>query len=154
MIRWCRVAKHVLHHLTPVDWIFVNFKVALGIVWPFFYFSGDPVRPQGTDGFFLYLWCGFTVVGFIVSLTGLILAAQPRRFRYSGRQIEIAGIWLFMGGPVCYGILQAGLLVDDGNTVRGAQIAMAYALTAALAARILIVKDGVRQEARAPGDDA
>ena len=147
MIRWCRMAKRILHHLTPVDWMFVNFKVALGIVWPFFYFTGNPARPEGTDGFFLYLWCAFTVIGFTVSLTGLILAAQPRRYCYSGRQIEIAGIWLFLGGPVCYGILQAGLLQETGEPLRGAQIALAYALTSALAARILIVKDGVRRAA-------
>lgn len=154
MIRWCRVAKRVLHHLTPVDWAFVNVKISLGIVWPVFYFSADPVRPQGTDGIFLYLWCACTVIGFIVSVTGLILAAQPRRFRYSGRQIEIAGIWLFLGGPVCYGILQAGLLVETHNSIRGAQIALAYALAAALVARVFMVRDGVRQEAVAPKEVA
>lgn len=154
MIRFCRMTKRVLHHLTPVDWAFVNVKVALGIVWPVFYFSADPVRPQGMDGFFLYLWCGFTVVGFVVSLTGLILAAQPRRFRFSGRQIEIAGIWLFLGGPVCYGILQAGLLIETHNTIRGAQVALAYALAAALVGRVLMVRDGVRRAAVAMEDGA
>ena len=147
MIRWCRVAKRVLDHLTPVDWAFVNVKIALGVVWPLFYFSSDPVRPRGTDGLFLWLWCGFTLVGFVVSLTGLIMAAQPRRFRYSGRQVEIAGIWLVAGGLVCYGILQAALLWETHDPIRGAQIALAYALIAALVARVLIVRDGVRQAA-------
>ena len=147
MKRWCRVAKRALNHLTPVDWVFVNFKIALGILWPVFYFSGDSVRPAGTGGLFLWLWCTFTVVGFLVSLTGLIMAAQPRRFRIPGRQIEIAGIWLFLGGPVCYGIIQATLWWNTGDALRGAQVALAYALTAALVARVLIVGDGVRQAA-------
>ena len=147
MIRWCRVAKRVLNHLTPVDWAFVNVKVALGVLWPIFYFTADPVRPTGTDGLFLWLWGAFTVAGFLVSVTGLILAAQPRKFRYSGRQIEIAGIWLFLGGPVCYGILQAGLWAETGNPIRGAQVALAYALASALVARVFIVRDGVRQAA-------
>lgn len=141
------MAKRILNHLTPVDWAFVNIKVSLGIFWPVFYFSGDSVRPAGTGGLFLWLWCAFTVIGFLVSLTGLILAAQPRKFRFSGRQVEIAGIWLFLGGPVCYGILQAGLLWETHNPIRGAQVALAYALTAALVARVLIVKDGVRRAA-------
>ena len=154
MKRWCRVARRALNHLTPVDWVFVNFKVALGIMWPVFYFSGDSVRPAGTGGLFLWLWCTFTVVGFLVSLAGLIMAAQPKRFRIPGRQVEIAGIWLFLGGPVCYGILQFGLLMETHNPIRGAQVALAYALTAALVARVLIVRDGVRRAAIATEDGA
>ena len=137
----------MLGHLSPIDWAFLNLKVALGIVWPVCYFSGDSIRPAGTGGVFLWLWCAFTVVGFLVSLSGLIMAAQPKRFRVPGRQIEVAGIWLFAGGPVCYGIIQAGLLAESHDPIRGAQIALAYALTAALVARVLIVKEGMRRAA-------
>ena len=147
MIRWCHVAKRVLAHLTPVDWWFVSAKVALGIMWPAFYFSSDPIRPQWTGGMFLWLWCAFTVVGFIVSLAGLVLAAQPRRFRFSGRQIEIAGIWLLLCAPVCYAIMQAALLVERGNLVHGAHIGLSWAIFSFLGARALIVKDGVRPAA-------
>lgn len=147
MIRWCRVAKRALNHLTPVDWAFVGVKVSLGIIWPVCYFSGDSVRPAGIGGLFLWLWCGFTVVGFLVSLAGLVMAAQPTRFRIPGRQVEVAGIWLFLGGPVCYGIVQTGLLWESHDPIRGAQIALAAALTSALVARVFIVKDGVRRAA-------
>ncbi|MET4061531.1 hypothetical protein ABIB35_003104 [Arthrobacter sp. UYP6] len=146
MKRW-GATKRALDYLTAVDWAFVNVKIALGIMWPIFYFSGNSVRPAGTGGVFLWLWCTCTVAGFIVSLTGLIMAAQPRRLRFSGRQVEIAGIWLFAGGPVCYGILQIALLADTHDPIRGAQVALAYGLTAALVARVFIVKDGVRRAA-------
>lgn len=150
MIRWCRVAKRVLHHLTAVDWAFLNVKISLGLVWPLFFFSGDSLLPAGTGGLFLWLWCACTVLGFIVSVTGLIMAAQPSKCHARGRRVELAGIWLFLGGPVCYGILQLGLLAETHNPIRGAQIALAYALTAALVARLFIVRDGVRQASIRP----
>lgn len=150
MIRVWRVARGALNYLTPVDWAFVIVKVSLGIMWPVFYFSGDSVRPAGTGGLFLWLWCAFTVVGFVVSLSGLIMAAQPRRFRVPGRQVEMAGIWLFLGGPVCYGIIQTTLWWDTGDALRGAQVSLAIALTATLVARVLIVRDGVRRAAIRP----
>ncbi|MCC3277541.1 hypothetical protein LJ753_16880 [Arthrobacter sp. zg-Y20] len=148
------MAKRALQHLDRVDWAFVIVKVSLGIMWPVFYFSGDSVRPAGTGGLFLWLWCAFTVVGFVVSLSGLIMAAQPRRFRIPGRQIEIAGIWLFAGGPVCYGIIQSGLWVSTGDALRGAQVSLAIGLTASLVARVFIVKDGVRRAAIRTEDGA
>lgn len=148
MIRMCRMIKRVLGHLTPVDWAAVNMKLALGVAWPLFYFSGSPVRPDGFDGTLLWAWCVCVIVGFVVSIAGLILAAQPRRFRYSGRQIEMAGIWLLLGAPLCYGVLQAGLWEETGNPVRGAQVALAWAIGSALVLRLLVVKrDGVRQAA-------
>lgn len=142
------MAKRVLSHLTAIDWTAVSMKLAIGIAWPFFYFSSDPVRLDGFDGALLWMWCLCVVVGFLVSITGLILAAQPRRFRFSGRQIEMAGIWLLLGAPFCYAILQCGLWVETGNPIRGAQVALAWALGSALVGRLLVVKrDGVRQAA-------
>lgn len=149
MIRMCRMIRRVLGHLTPIDWAAVSMKLALGVAWPFFYFSGSPVRLDGFDNALLGAWCLCVIVGFVVSLAGLIAAAQPRRFRYSGRQIEMAGIWLLLGAPLCYGILQAGLWEETGNPIRGAQVALAWAIGSALVLRLLIVKrDGVLQAAR------
>ena len=148
------MAKRVLGHLTGIDWAAVSMKLAIGIAWPFFYFSSSPVRLEGFDGALLWMWCLCIIVGFLVSITGLILAAQPRRFRFSGRQIEMAGIWLLLGAPLCYGILQAGLWHETGNPIRGAQVALAWALGSALVGRLLIVKrDGVRQAGSRHGED-
>jgi hypothetical protein len=150
------VAKRTVKNLSKIDWAFINFKVALGLVWTSAYFqSRTAARPEGADnGLFLGVWALTTIVGFLISITGLFMAAQGEHWKMLGYRIEISGLWLFGAGPGVYAIIMAWMMFTNPEQIRLAQISLCYALCAAVAARILIVRQGAIRELkiRAVGD--
>lgn len=139
-----RCARRTLGRLTRVDWAYINFKLALGLVFPLAYFLSDRVQAsqQAFPVFLLTLaWLLFTGLGFIVSVAGLIMSAQySSKIRSRGMRLELSGLYVFLTGPVLYGISLVIWFFNTWNPLLFAQVALAYALSSAVLARIYLVR--------------
>lgn len=126
-------------NLTVQDWAWLHFKAAV-IVWAAVLWRFTPVRVEDALGGVIVAVAAATIVGGLISITGLIVAAQSRRLAVTGLSVELAGLWVMTAGPVPYLIVQVYLAstLPDGDQ-RYALCFLAYVLCAALAARIVIV---------------
>ena len=143
-------AKVVARRLTPVDWCFINFKLGLGLVWPTaLLFNIDQIGAYMGTTVVVWIWLVLSTVGFIVSLVGLIMGAQRGFTKVKGSRIEVSGLYLFLTGPLMYGIFNIIATFTLGwipNVI--SQLFLAYALCAVVFARIHMAKSaGMKQEA-------
>lgn len=131
-----------LSRLTPVDKAFIQFKAALGILLMIPLVQLPSVR-DNTTMIFLVLWCAVTVIGFWVSLIGLIMSAQTRD---TGYRIELIGLWLLFAGPAVFAALMAGVWIITGEQ-RAVAVMFAVVICLAVRARMVMIRtaDKTRQ---------
>lgn len=127
--------------LTWEDIAWIHFKVVLTGIWLSFVLStpSDFLKEYSTTMFF-WLWMISAIGGTIVSVIGLVMSAGTARFRRLGFRVEAVGLFGSLAGPLCYAAISFGE-VFTGEATQGRLTigAMAYALSAALIARILMV---------------
>jgi len=130
-----------LKRLTRLDWAYVHFKAALGLLWFIPLTQVDYLQRQ-TAVWFIAIWGLITVTGFIVSLCGLVMSAQQDHTRRNGFRVELVGLWLIMAAPGVYGLIQVGLIVNGEN--RWLALAFAYIICSALVPRIIMIKQAAK----------
>jgi hypothetical protein len=134
--------RQALSHLTRLDWAYVHFKAALGLLWFIPLTQVDYLQRQ-TAVWFIVTWAVITCTGFVVSLVGLVMSAQSFQTRRNGFVVEMAGLWLIMAAPAVYGVIQVGLMWTTGEN-RWLAIAFAYILCAALLPRMIMIKQAAK----------
>lgn len=127
-----------LHSLQRIDWAFIHFKAALGLLWIIPLMKSPSVQ-GATPPWFILAWGLLTTTGFVVSVVGLVMSAQTFQTRRDGLRVELTGIVLLMSAPAIYGLIQIGLWVTTGVD-RSIAIAFAYIICAALVTRMVMVK--------------
>lgn len=133
-----RRLKRAFGRLTRVDWAFLHFKGAIGIM------LMVPLTQLGSiqnslTAWFIVAWLAVTLVGFWTSVLGLVLSAQRNETRRRGFQIEMTGLILLLAGPVVFIAVQAGIWIDTGQD-KGTAIALCYVIASAILARMVMVK--------------
>jgi Na+-driven multidrug efflux pump len=130
-----RGVHRALSALSPVDRAFIQFKASLGILLMVPLVQLPSVR-DNTTVFFLVLWCAVTILGFWISLTGLIMGAQNRR---RGFRVEMFGLWLLFAGPAVFASLMAGLWIITGQQ-RAVAVMFAVVICLAVRARMVMIR--------------
>jgi uncharacterized membrane protein len=131
-----------LGRLTRLDWAYVHFKAALGLLW-FIPLTQVEYLQRQTAVWFIIAWGAVTCSGFIISLVGLIMSAQSFETRRNGFRVEMAGLCLIMAAPAVYGAIQIGLMLNGGEN-RWLALAFAYILCSALVPRIVMIKQAAK----------
>lgn len=130
-------AGKALQRLTATDWAFLHAKAALGFLLMIPLVQLSTVRDNLTQTF-VAVWFSATFVGFWVSAAGLIMSAQSRWTRRRGFQVEMAGLWLLLAGPLVFIAMQAALWFTTGQQ-RTVTIALCYVIAAFIGARMVMV---------------
>jgi uncharacterized membrane protein len=131
-----------LKHLTRLDWAYVHFKAALGLLW-FIPLTQVEYLQRQTAVWFIIAWGAVTCAGFIVSLTGLVMSAQTFQTRRNGFIVEMTGLCLIMAAPFVYGLIQVGLIFTTGEN-RLLALAFAYIICSALVPRMVMIKQAAK----------
>jgi hypothetical protein len=126
----------VTSRLTPVDWYFLLFKLCLVIVWPVSLFGNHESVAPILSVPVMYAWVAISWIGFIISLVGLVMGAQRGTTRLSGLRVEVAGLYMFMAGPLIYTLVMAVLVFIYPIPGIVAQIFLGGALLSCVMARI------------------
>ncbi|UUG69982.1 membrane protein [Arthrobacter phage Bauer] len=130
--------RRTLSGLTCTDWAYIHFKAALGLLW-IIPLTQIAYLKTSTSPWFIVAWGALTSIGFIVSVTGLIMSAQKYETRRRGFRVEMTGLWLMMLAPAVYGMIQIGLLITTGHD-RWIAIAFAYIICSAIVPRMVMIK--------------
>ena len=130
--------REALRGMTRTDWAFVHFKAALGLLWIIPLLKSPSVQGN-TPAWFILAWMALFILGFLVSLVGLVMSAQAFQTRRTGFRVEMTGLVLLMSGPAIYGLVQAGVWITTGVD-RSAVIAFAYIICAGLLPRMVMIK--------------
>jgi uncharacterized membrane protein len=131
-----------LHGLTRIDWAYVHFKAALGLLW-IIPLTQSTYLQNRTAPWFVLIWGLLTTLGFVVSLIGLVMSAQKFETRRNGFRVEMTGLVLLMSAPAIYGLVQVGLAVTTGAD-RWIAIAFAYIICAAIVPRMCMIKGAAK----------
>jgi hypothetical protein len=124
--------------LTATDRAFLHFKVALAVMlWSPMWQS--PSMASTVTGALLMTWIAVTVIGFCVSVYGLLQSAQSVEQRVRGLRTELVGLYLLSAGPLVFLAVQTGLWLTGGR-VSGLAFMFPYVVLAAIFARITMVK--------------
>lgn len=136
--------KHALVSLTPVDRAFLQFKASLGILLMIPLVQLPSIR-DNTTVYFLVLWFAVTVIGFWISIAGLLMSAGAKKYetKHRGFRTEIIGLWLLFAGPAVFAAIMAGLWVVSGQQ-RAVAVAFAVVICLAVRARIVMVRSADR----------
>lgn len=134
--------RGALSHLTRLDWAYVHFKAALGLLW-FIPLTQVEYLQRATALWFILAWALITCSGFIISLVGLVMSAQTFQTRRNGFVVEMSGLCLIMAAPAVYGVLQVGLMWSTGEN-RWLAIAFAYILCSAIVPRMVMIKQAAK----------
>ena len=129
--------------LTRVDWAFLHFKAALGILL-MIPLVQLPTLKDSVSITFLCVWATLTVIGFWVSVAGLVMSAQKFETRHRGFQVEMTGLFLLMAGPAVFGAINVGLWIIDPDRSRAVAVGFAYVIMAAILARMVMVKGAAK----------
>ena len=121
------------------DLCWMHFKLVLGVIWPAVILSLPPQpTDDGTldDGVVLF-WAWLTIAGAVVSIIGIVIA---RWFRLGvGTGLELTGLSFMFTGPFVAFVVYVYLACNEGDVSRLSGAVLAYALCAAMLARISIV---------------
>ena len=135
-----------LKKLRPDHWAWLHAKAAL-LVWAALFFEFTPTKVADALQFLLatlisvvtFVGIGTSVFGLFTSTSNIIRKARR------GLNIELAGLWVAISGPIAYMVTQIFLVFGEDGDQRIALTAFAYALCALMAVRIVIV-DSHRQK--------
>lgn len=131
-----------LRGLTRIDWWFIHFKAALGLLW-IIPLTQSTYLQDKTAPWFILAWGFFTTLGFVVSVVGLVMSAQAFETRRNGFRIEMSGLILLMSAPAIYGLIQIGIAVTTGAD-RWIAFAFAYIICAAIVPRMVMIKSAAK----------
>lgn len=134
--------KHALAGLTPVDRAFIQFKAALGILLMIPLVQLPSIR-DNTTAVFLVIWCAVTILGFWISIIGLIMGAQKYETRHTGFRVEMIGLWLLFAGPAVFAAIEAGVWIVTGRQTAVA-VVFAVVICLAIRARMVMVRTADR----------
>ena len=141
--------KILLKRLTPRHWAWIHFKVALGFVWASCMIAFTPVALQSALGALIPLWMALTIAGTSVSIVGLVMTVSLNaKIVLYGVSIELAGLCLFVAGPLVYFLTQFTLIFTEGPENRLALTAFAYAMVSVLIYRFVVIVPRFFREAR------
>lgn len=128
--------------LTRTDWAFLHFKASIGIMLMVPISQLESIK-DATNQLFIVAWLGVTLLGFWISLVGLVLSAQRGSTRRRGFQVEMIGLILLLSGPVVFLLIQAGLWHTTGRD-RGLAMMFCYVIASAILARMVMVKSAAK----------
>jgi hypothetical protein len=134
--------RHTLSGLTRTDWAYVHFKASLSLLWAIPLTQLEYLQ-SSTAPWFILGWGLLTTTGFFVSVTGLVMSAQKYKTRRNGFVVEMVGLWLMMGAPLVYGLIQLGLIIAQQSD-RWIALGFAYIICAALIPRMVMIKAAAR----------
>ncbi|QDG90695.1 hypothetical protein [Pseudarthrobacter sp. NIBRBAC000502770] len=137
-----RDLKRAFGRLTRVDWAFLHFKAALGIMLMLPLTQLGSVKNTVTL-WFIVVWLIVTWLGFGVSVVGLVLSAQQHETRRTGFRVEMTGLCLMLAGPLVFIGVQAGIWIDTGQD-KGVAIALCYVIASAIVARMVMIKTAAK----------
>lgn len=141
-MRYLTKIKTALSHMTRTDWAFLHFKAALGILLMIPLVQLESLR-HNVSTTFLCVWATLTIIGFWVSVVGLVMSAQKHKIRHRGFVVEMTGLVLLMIGPAVFAAVQAGLWITSGQS-KAVAIGFAYVIMAAILARMVMVKGAAK----------
>lgn len=145
-----RTAKTWLANIPGVDWAWIHFKFALGILWPFLTLSRLPtsIEVQLQD-VMIYVWLGLTVLGACACIAGIVMYAQAgTKWRPIGSATELVGLILMLLGPTLFTMVYLYLALFTTEDIRPTVIGLGYALSSAVFARMCTAWPRFRAEAR------
>ncbi|WP_455833753.1 hypothetical protein [Pseudarthrobacter siccitolerans] len=131
-----------LSRLTRVDWAFLHFKAAIGIMLMIPLSQLGSIQ-NATTAWFIVVWLVVTLLGFWVSVIGLVLSAQQHETRRRGFRVEMTGLCLMLAGPLVFIGVQAGIWIDTGQD-KGTAIALCYVIASAILARMVMIKSAAK----------
>jgi uncharacterized membrane protein len=131
-----------LGRLTRTDWAFIHFKAALGILLMTPLVQLESLK-SSTTVWFLCVWASLTIIGFWVSVAGLVMSAQKYESRHKGFVVEMTGLVLLMIGPAVFAAVQAGVWITTGQS-KAVAIAFCYVIITAIIARMVMVKGAAK----------
>lgn len=131
-----------LARLTRTDWAFVHFKFALGILLMTPLVQLDSLK-SSTSVWFLCAWASLTIIGFWVSVAGLVMSAQKYDTRHKGFVVEMTGLILLMIGPAVFAAVQVGVWIVTGQS-KAVSVAFCYVIISAIVARMVMVKGAAK----------
>lgn len=132
-----------LSRLTRTDWAFIHFKAALSVLLMAPLAQLDSLK-SNTTVWFICIWATLTIIGFWVSIVGLIMSAQREyKTRHDGFRVEMTGIVLLVIGPAAFAAVQAGVWIVTGQS-KAVSIAFCYVIITALIARMVMVKGAAK----------
>lgn len=129
---------HAIGRLTRVDWAFLHFKAAIGFMLMVPLSQLGSVK-YATTQWFIVAWLVITILGFWISLVGLVMSAQENEMRRRGFSVEMTGLWLLLCGPLAFIAIQIGIWFTTGRDT-GTAIALCYVIASAIAARMIMIK--------------
>lgn len=127
-----------LRRLTLRDWGWINFKIALGVLFPLFVLVSPPSALNATFSVVVYAWLATTFIGGLTSTTGIIMSAQPGRVGVIGLTVELAGLIFMFAGPFLLLVVYLALWLARVE-VRMTAVGLTWSLCAALLARAAII---------------
>lgn len=141
------VVTEVDGRMSWTDAAWIHFKLALAGVWVALIVTvPSEFLANYAHTWFFAFWMLSALGGTAVSVTGLLMSAGPPPMRRKGFRVELVGLCGAAAGPLCYFAIS---IVDfiDGETTPGRLIiaGLAYALFAALVARIVTVVQAARR---------
>lgn len=131
-----------LSNLTRTDWAFIHFKASLSILLMTPLVQLDSLKASTTI-WFLCAWASVTLIGFWVSVVGLVMSAQRYETRHKGFRVEMTGLVLLLVGPAVFAAVQLGVWIDTGQN-KSVSIAFCYVIITAVIARMVMVKGAAK----------
>lgn len=127
-----------LRRITPINWGWIHFKFAVGILLPGLAILsqlGRPDRGGSVSAWTIYAWFGLCIIGAVLCITGVVLRSQlDPKLITRGTALELAGLIFMFSGPFLLLVLYSYLTA--AGTVRGlAAVGICYALCAAMVTR-------------------
>lgn len=138
-----RCIVRAVGQLTRVDLAFIHFKFALAVLLMTPLMQLNSVK-SSTTVWFLCIWASLTLLGFVVSVIGLVMSAQHDiKTRHNGFRTEMSGLVLLLVGPAVFAAIQAGVWYETGDS-KAVAIAFCYVIIAAVYARMVMVKSAAK----------
>ncbi len=139
----------VFRNMRARDWGWLHFKFAMA-VWALLTLAAQPESINtAVANALVIVWFGLTMTGGVLSMVGIVMAAQPGRCSVIGISIELVGLILLFVGPFLFLVLfvARGMMADDW---KWSGIGLTYALSAAMLARVIMVLPRYLREAHDP----
>lgn len=133
---------NTISQLRPDHWAWLHAKFAM-ILWAFAFFFYTPLKVETVVGFIIASLIALVVViGISISVFGLLRSISD--FTEKARQginIELAGLWIAISGPISYFVIQLFLSFGPEGDQRIALTVLAYAIFAFMLVRIVMVRE-------------
>lgn len=127
-----------LRRITPINWGWIHFKFAVGILLPALAVTTRVVA--GNTGntistWTIYAWFGLCIIGALLCIAGVVLRSQlDARLITRGTALELTGLIFMFSGPALLLVLYSVLAAQ--GTVRSLTVlGICYALCAAMVTR-------------------